>query len=333
MDAADLRTPTDLDPRGLNDAPWLLDRASAWLRARLGKEKPRPAYWLRRGMHGAQIDEITWTDKEFVLQTLGDDLSTHLGADGCTVAVGEFRAQCQAETEIAGEFAAALSALTWPEAPGREKLFVEQLLPNHQLGSGTMHLRLALPHVRLRVDLDLRLDGTVVQVTLPMHAARLEISADGLTVTGPDALGWSWTPMTGRPQPQPRTVLRVTNQSGEATHEAWQQAARQRGLQPLGPFSAQIDLRDDGLRVLWMEASVLSEPDPAPLNGVQVLAWRSTPTQQLLKSTRELLPATLKRTLKPGCYIVQLLGPQVQARRGIQRAELTEFVNIIRQCP
>lgn len=307
VDAADIRTPTDLEPVGLADAPWLLDRAAAWLRARVGRQSPNGTQnWSRRGPHGTVIDAMSWTPAGFTLQTIGSDLSYQLDARGCSVRLGDHEGACDPELGDAVRLAAALTGLTWPELPGRTAWFAENLRTN-TAERGT-ELRLALPKARLRVTETVRVDGTVTRIELPTAGLRLEPTADGFAVTDRGRPAWTWSRLEGRPQPGGRTVLRMSNLAGAAPDvDQWQKAANQRGLAMLTSPEVQVDVRDDALRLVWVQAQVIGNPEAGTVRGAELLASPPQPVDRVVTWKSKDFMTELAR-LSPGCHIVQPLG-------------------------
>ena len=314
VDAADTRTPTEASPAGLADAPWLLDRASAWLRARVGETAPTGAQlWTRRGQHGVVIDTMTWDRHVFSLQTLGSDLRYQLDARGCTVHLADSEAACDPELARVVYLGAALTGLTWPDLPGRTAWLLENMRANaaEHATEHAVELRLVLPTARLRVTETVLTDGTVKRLELLAAHLRLEPSADGFAVTDRGLPVWTWSRLEGRPQPAARTVLRMSNLAGAAPDvEQWQKAATQRGLWMLTQPEVQVDVRDDALRLVWVQAPVIAEPEKAAFRGAEVLAVTPPPVERVVTWKSKAFMTEVAH-LTPGCHVVQPLGPSM----------------------
>ena len=332
VDPSDMITATDGIPFGFADVPWLLDRAGAWLRAHHGGANAQPTLWQRRDVHGWQTDVLEWRPEGFVLRTQGDDTTVLLSEAGCTVRVSSGSAKCEPDLRAQATMAAILTGLAWPEGPGRAAWSVEAL---HTYRSGRVYLRIALAKLHLRADMDLTADGTVT--SFRTLSTTLQPDPDGMAFTRRDGSGWHWTmqPPGGR-EATARSVLRLDNAAGvEVTIDAWMAAAKPRGLVAIGPFAAEIDVREDGERVRALQAPVLAATDDAPWKGVQVVAVSATPVEAVYRCKRGDLVKELAKHVKPGCHVVQVLGispDEAEAPSGEVRRD-SQIVVAVRACP
>ena len=334
VEPGDMATPTDSNPIGFDDVPWLLDRAGAWLRAHEGGAKVQPTVWQRRDRHGWQSDEMLWRNGNFTLRTLGDDTTVELTESGCSVRAGQFKARCEPNTLSEATMAAALTGLAWPDGPGREAWEVEAL---HIHSAQSVYVRLVVARLHLRADLVLGTDGAVKELALGSMRVALRPDPDGFGFTRADGVAWHWNVQPpGGKEPFGRTQLRLDNSAGvDITVEAWDAAAKARGLAAMGPFSAEVDIREDGLRVRALQAPVLAEPEDGAWKGVQVVVVKQLPAESMFHGLRGDLVKDLRKNAKPGCRVAQLLGispdePEAtsgEARRGGQ------IVVAVRPCP
>ncbi len=317
VNSADYAAPLNAHPTGFDDVPWLLDRASAWLRARAGGAKTQPAVWQRRDRHGWQSDVLEWRPEGFALRTQGDDATVLLTEAGCFMRVGKFSARCEPDIRASALAAAVLTGLAWPDGPGRAAWTVEAI---HVRGAKGSYLRLALAKLHLRVDLDVASDGTVASMTI--LGALLQPDADGFSYAN-GAISWHWSVQpAGTKEALTRSYLRVDNSAGgDVNLEAWQAAAKKRGLVPVGPFTVELDLREDGPRPRVIEAPVLADPEPQAQEGAQIVALSLAPAVSTFHCRRADLMRALREATEPGCHIAQLLGLDPAAPPNMNDAE------------
>jgi hypothetical protein len=344
LEPADMITATDGAPFGFEDVPWLLDRAGAWLRAHHGGAKEQPKLWQRRDAHGWQTDVMEWRPEGFVLRTQGDDTTLVLSEAGCTVRVANASAKCDPDLRAQATMAAIVTGLAWPEGPGRAAWSVEALHTNRP---DRVYVRIALAKLHMRVDLDLRSDGTVqairgLGVTLQPDADGVAYSRDdrkaqqtpgGLLLS--DAWHWS-VQAPGIRDATTHNVLRLDNSAGvDVTIDAWMAAARPRGLVAIGPFVAEIDVREDGERVRALQAPVLAQPDESAWKGVQVVAVSPTVVETTYRCKRADLVKELSKHVKAGCHLVQVLGmspDETEAPSGEVRRD-SQIMVAVHACP
>ena len=344
LEPADMITATDGVPFGFQDVPWLLDRAGAWLRAHHGGAKDQPKLWQRRDAHGWQTDAMEWRPEGFVLRTQGDDTTLVLSESGCTVRVANAAAKCDPDLRAQVTMAAVLTGLAWPEGPGRAAWTVEAL---HASRSNRVYVRLALVKYHARIDLDLNADGTVL--AMRTLGVTLQPDADGVAYERSDRKAmrtpgglllsgkWHWSVQApGIREATAHNVLRLDNSAGvDVTIDAWMAAARPRGLVAIGPFAAEIDVREDGERVRALQAPVLAEPDEAAWKGVQVTPVSPTAVEATYRCKRGDLVKELSKHVKPGCHIVQVLGispDESEAPSGEVRRD-SQIVVAVHACP
>ncbi len=335
VELGDFATPTDTQPSGFVDSAWLLDRAGAWLRARLGGGKSLPTTWQRRDRLGWQTDVIAWQPEGFSLRTQGDDTTFLATESGCEVRAGAFKARC--EPEMLGPAAAlgALTGLAWPEAPGRGSWSVEALRVS---SPQSIYMRLVQTRLHVRVNLEMSADGSVKWLSIPVARATLRPDADGLAYERTDRpVVWHWTVQpAGGTEAFARKMLRLDNAAGvDLTVEAWELAAKPRGLTALGPFSVEVDQREDGLRARALQAPVMAEGEEAPWKGVQVASVKQLPVEAVLECKRADVTKALKASVKQGCHVVQLLGASLNEPEAVDGAKRREglIVLAVRGCP
>lgn len=334
VEPADIATPSDLRPSGFIDVPWLLDRAGAWLRAHAGGAASQPTLWQRQDVHGWQTDVLQWTTDGFTLRTRGDDTTIVVSESGCRVRVGQFAARCEPDVRAQAVLAAALTGLTWPDGPGRAAWSVEAM---HTHNAQDVRLRLAMPRLHLRMEVALAADGTVQAPGVRALGASLQPDADGFAYRVGPRPSWHWSAQPpGGAEPFGRTMLRLDNTAGvDLTVEAWEAAAKPRDLRAMGPFEAEVDVRDDGVRIRALQAPVLAQPDEGAWKGVQVVTVKQMPVQSVFRSMRYDLMKTMAKNLSHGCHVVQLLGisPDApEAPSGEVRRD-AETVIAVRPCP
>ncbi len=334
VDPADFVTPADRKSIDFDDVPWLLDRAGAWLRAHAGGAAVQPTVWQRRDLHGWQTDVLKWQPGSFTLQTQGDDTTVTLTASACTVGVGKFVARCEPDVEGPAAVAAALTGLAWPDGPGRDAWFVEAV---HTRSPGAISVRLALANTGVRAVIELAEDGAVTAINVPRAQMTLRPDADGFALRQSDGVTWQWSvqPPGGSPD-FARNVLRLDNAADlEVTVEAWEAVAKPRGLTPMGPFSAEVDVRDDGVRVRALQAPVLARPEEAAWKGVQVASVKQQPIASVFACVRQDLLKVLRKQVGPGCHVLQLLGGSLDEPPAVsgEARRTARVVVAVRACP